>query len=93
LSYVAAVYVAADDPRNHRPEGKEVVLGDEEDADVLAVPYSLANLLGGGKPAEASTHNENLVLELVVAGLLPGGVSGTGIECPPERPQREDGSA
>jgi hypothetical protein len=86
LGDVATVYIAAYDPRHHRPEGKEIVLGDDEDTDVFTISYALADLFSGGKPAEASAHDEDLVLELVVSGLLPGSVPGTGVECSPERP-------
>src|SRR5215210_1155087 len=92
LGDVSGVDVAADDPSHHRPEGEEVVLGDDEDADILTVSYEVADLPGGREAAESATDDENFVLEFLVAGLLPGSVSGLGVECPLERPQRDNGA-
>src|SRR5215210_1000417 len=90
LGDVSGVDVAADDPRHHRPEGEEVILGDDEDADVLALLYALADLLRGREAAEATAYDEDLVLELLVAGLLPGSIAGLRVERPPECSQRDD---
>src|SRR3712207_1891800 len=66
LGHVAGVYVAAHYPRHHWPEGEVVVLGQDQDADVLAVPHKVTEVRGSRVASEAAAHDEHLLLELRV---------------------------
>src|SRR5919107_1165025 len=92
LGDVAGVDVAADDPRNHRPEGKKVVARYDEYADVVAVLGQLAHVGGGRVPPEPPTEDQDLLLEFGVGRPLPGSVPGRGIERPPQGPKPQDQS-
>jgi hypothetical protein len=71
LRDVLGVYVAAHDPREYRPESEIVLPGDEHDADVVAVPGSLAQRLGRGVAGESAAQDENPIREVPVRGSLP----------------------
>jgi len=86
LGNIAGVYIAADDPRDHRPESKEVVLGENEHADILAVFCVGGELFSRCIAAEAAAHDEHLVLKLLVPGLLPGSVPRLWVERSLQRP-------
>src|SRR5215210_1553549 len=90
LGDVAGIDVAADDPRNHRPEGKEVVARYDEYPHVVAVLGQLAHVGGCRVSSEPPTEDQDLLLEFGVGGPLPGGVPGRGIERPPQGPESHD---
>src|SRR5919112_3345120 len=92
LGDVAGIDVAADDPRNHRPEGKEVVARYDEYPHVVAVLGQPAHVGGGRVPPEPPTEDQDLLLEFGVGRPLPGSVPGRGIERPPQGPEPQDQS-
>src|SRR5215203_4513352 len=76
LRDVARVDVAADDPGHHRPEGKEIVAGQNQYPDVVTVPDQFTQIGRRRVTAEAPTEYENLLLEFVVGRLLPRQIPG-----------------
>src|SRR5215218_5940503 len=90
LGDVAGVYVAADYPRHHGPEGEEVVLGQDQNPDVLAVFDEIAQIPGCSVSSETTAQDEHLVLEFFVRWLLPGSVPGRRIQSSPESAQPDD---
>jgi hypothetical protein len=54
LRHVLGVYVAADAPGEHGPEGEEVLPRDDHDPDIVAPTGHAAQALGGRVPREAA---------------------------------------
>src|SRR5918995_1905326 len=90
LGNVARVDVAADDPRHHRPEGKEVVARYDEDPNVIAALGQPAHVRSRRVPPEPPAEDQDLLLELAVGWLLPGGVAGRRVERPSQSAEPQD---
>src|SRR5919112_4661133 len=72
LCHVVCLDVAPDDARQHGPEGKVVLPGDEHDTHIVALSSQPAELRDRVVAGESPTNDEHLVGEVLVGRPLPG---------------------